>query len=265
MTGRPASWAVGSVVGAGAVSIVIVGSRSVRQLAATGPVETEDPSCWKGLREFPYLAGGPARIWHLADSTPVGCRGFNGPVPPPLLIRALQLCGDRTGRGRAVSTRPKVPSAGSSCRFLPMHHRVSRRHGPWPRLPHSTLNRRRIPARCPCGVAFGNESLTYALRGGNRETLRRRDGLAARFSRRSGVEARPERAQAAEPGGLAIVPLRWKHRRVAVDEGPFGRVRELAGEAVREHARNGGTDVEQPAGVWLLGQRLGRQPGRWPT
>ena len=78
---------------------------------ATGPVETEDPSSRKGLREFPYLAGGPARIWHLADSTPVGCRGFNGPVPPPLLIRALQLCADRTGRGRAVSTRPKVRSA----------------------------------------------------------------------------------------------------------------------------------------------------------
>ena len=34
----------------------------------------------------PYLAGEPARNWHLAGSAPVGCRGFNGPVPPPLLI-----------------------------------------------------------------------------------------------------------------------------------------------------------------------------------
>src|SRR5262245_59812345 len=37
-------------------------------------------------RGSPYLAGGPARNWHLAGSAPVGCRGFNGPVPPPLLI-----------------------------------------------------------------------------------------------------------------------------------------------------------------------------------
>ena len=43
MTGRPASWAVGSVVGAGAVSIVIVGSRSVRRLGATGPVGNGRP------------------------------------------------------------------------------------------------------------------------------------------------------------------------------------------------------------------------------
>jgi hypothetical protein len=40
----------------------------------------------------PYRAGEPARNWHLAGSTPVGCRGFNGPVPPPLWISRLQLC-----------------------------------------------------------------------------------------------------------------------------------------------------------------------------
>jgi len=83
---------------------------------ATGPVETEDPSCWKGLREFPYLAGGPARIWHLADSTPVGCRGFIGPVPPPLLIRALQLYVDRTGLPRTCQ-RNRRSRSGSYALF----------------------------------------------------------------------------------------------------------------------------------------------------
>jgi hypothetical protein len=41
--------------------------------------------------EVPYRAGEPARNWHLAGATPVGCRGFNGPVPPPLWISRLQL------------------------------------------------------------------------------------------------------------------------------------------------------------------------------
>src|SRR5262249_53194421 len=85
-------------------------------MAATeGPEKPGDPSCAEGSRrEVPYLAGGPARIWHLADSTPVGCRGFNGPVPPPLLIRALQLSGDPTGRRRCVSTRPGGGERGKS-------------------------------------------------------------------------------------------------------------------------------------------------------
>src|SRR6187200_651834 len=119
MTGRPASWAVGRV-GACAVSIVIVGSEASWDGSGDGTgLKTEDPSCcWKGLREFPYLAGGPARIWHLADSTPVGCRGFIGPVPPPLLIRALQLCADRTGRTRRVSTTPRS-GAVRYCGFGP--------------------------------------------------------------------------------------------------------------------------------------------------
>ena len=44
-------------------------------------------------REFPYRAGWPARNWHLADPLSVGCRGFNGPVPPPLLIRNSSVVG----------------------------------------------------------------------------------------------------------------------------------------------------------------------------
>src|SRR5206468_3752547 len=70
--------------------------RHRRHLAVRGgsttrcsPRESRDPPCAEGSTRgaFPYLAGGPARIWHLAGSTPVGCRGFNGPVPPPLLIK----------------------------------------------------------------------------------------------------------------------------------------------------------------------------------
>src|SRR5438552_3087812 len=60
---------------------------------AEGPEpDTRRPSrCGRVSRELPYLAGEPARTWHLTGSTPVGCRGFNGPVPPPLLISTLQL------------------------------------------------------------------------------------------------------------------------------------------------------------------------------
>ena len=183
MTGRPASWAVGSVVGAGAVSIVIVGSRSVRRLAATGPVETEDPSCWKGLREFPYLAGGPARIWHLADSTPVGCRGFIGPVPPPLLIRALQLCGDRTGRRRGVSTRPKVPVSRVGAWFRRnarsiRHRRIHLRSGRTSRCFHScgtTMRMRPTATRPSCSSRLESTG-SAGLRGSRRSPGRSRFG-----------------------------------------------------------------------------------------
>ena len=48
------------------------------------------------------------RNWHLTQAKPLlvcaaGCRGFVGPFPPPLVIRATDLCGcggyDTTGRG----------------------------------------------------------------------------------------------------------------------------------------------------------------------
>ncbi len=45
-------------------------------------------------RSVPYLAGRPARTWHLADIASVGCRGIDGPVPPPLWISTLRLSGD---------------------------------------------------------------------------------------------------------------------------------------------------------------------------
>ena len=59
-----------------------------------GPAETGNPFLLrKGLIEIPYLAGGPARTWHLAGCSPVGCRGFIGPVPPPLLISVSSVVG----------------------------------------------------------------------------------------------------------------------------------------------------------------------------
>src|SRR5690349_25078574 len=48
--------------------------------------------------EIPYLAGGPARIWHRAGIAAGRLSGFTGPVPPPLLIRVFS-CG-RDGRRR---------------------------------------------------------------------------------------------------------------------------------------------------------------------
>jgi hypothetical protein len=48
----------------------------------------------RGISEgsVPYLAGRPARNWHLADLASVGCRGVNGPVPQPTLDKALFGC-----------------------------------------------------------------------------------------------------------------------------------------------------------------------------
>ena len=57
-----------------------------------GPAETRRPFLHRRVSRVPYRAGEPARNWHLADSAPVGCRGINGPVPPPLLIELFD-CG----------------------------------------------------------------------------------------------------------------------------------------------------------------------------
>ena len=53
----------------------------------TGPGKKRPFLPGRVSRGFPYRAGSPARNWHLAEPLSVGCRGFNGPVPPPLLIR----------------------------------------------------------------------------------------------------------------------------------------------------------------------------------
>ena len=76
----------------------------------------QNPGRWLGLRRDPYRAGEPARTWHLADLAPVGCRGFNGPVPQPSLdtcssvVRGMLRAGrgERQGWGgiQAVSGRP---------------------------------------------------------------------------------------------------------------------------------------------------------------
>ena len=73
----------------------------------------KDPSRRKGPQgSVPYRAGEPARNWHLAGSTPVGCRGFNGPVPPPLWISRLQLC-LHGAAGRSIEQASGRP--GSVC------------------------------------------------------------------------------------------------------------------------------------------------------
>ena len=60
----------------------------------------QDPGRSLGLRRDPYLAGRPARTWHLADLASVGCRGVNGPVPQPSLDTCSSVVReDATGRG----------------------------------------------------------------------------------------------------------------------------------------------------------------------
>src|SRR6185295_13024714 len=65
----------------------LVGVVSGTRCGASGP-EMGRPFAAKGLRGVPYLAGlDLPGVGTLPASPPVGCRGFNGPVPPPLLIR----------------------------------------------------------------------------------------------------------------------------------------------------------------------------------
>src|SRR5690349_23262529 len=100
-------WAVGSV---GYVSIAMVVLREAG--TASGPGTGDRRWVKRGLRrEVPYLAGGPARNWHLADSS-VGCRGFNGPVPQPTLDKSSSvvrgcygLAGSRVNDGRDAMRR----------------------------------------------------------------------------------------------------------------------------------------------------------------
>src|SRR4051812_5271815 len=140
------------VVGAGRISMAMVVLREAGECLGTGVRTT---ACgWKGGSEgeFPYRAGGPARTWHLADSS-VGCRGFNGPVPLPLLIRALRLWAD----GRPDGARPSMPTGaageGSGCqpRCTPRVDGGSVAAGCWPErrssakdpeMPHATQSLR---------------------------------------------------------------------------------------------------------------------------
>src|SRR4051812_6208585 len=107
------------VVGAGRISMAMVVLREAGECLGTGVRTT---ACgWKGGSEgeFPYRAGGPARTWHLADSS-VGCRGFIGPVPLPLLIRALRLWADATG-----DAGPKSNASGTICQVATVPQRAS--------------------------------------------------------------------------------------------------------------------------------------------
>jgi hypothetical protein len=68
---------------------------------------------------IPYLAGGPARIWHLADVAAGRLSGFTGPVPPPLLIRVFSCAsilfadsvGCQRGVGQAATVAATAPLA----------------------------------------------------------------------------------------------------------------------------------------------------------
>ena len=119
--------------------------------------EREDPSWRKGLGELPYLAGGPARIWHLADSTSIGCRGFIGPVPPPLLISALQLSAHRRGAGAGASsawrqaTRGRRSAVGRADGRTAVSGGRSGRDGWRPRPPRPARRRRASRGCCRRG------------------------------------------------------------------------------------------------------------------
>src|ERR1044071_6553653 len=79
----------GAALGAGeglvSISVVIGGSRGTGDRKTGGDEKTLPATGRVSNRELPYRAGGPARTWHLAGSSPVGCRGITGPVPPPTL------------------------------------------------------------------------------------------------------------------------------------------------------------------------------------
>ena len=85
--------------------VVIVGRLHRWRPSRPSAEKPRDPSRRKGLGGIPYLAGGPARIWHLAGVAAGRLSGFTGPVPPPLLIRVFSCPRSVTGRGTASTPR----------------------------------------------------------------------------------------------------------------------------------------------------------------
>src|SRR4029078_6332782 len=65
---------------------------------------------------IPYLAGGPARIWHLAGVAAGRLSGFTGAVPPPLLIRVFSCPRSVT----AGPLRRQRPRRGEGSRWGPV-------------------------------------------------------------------------------------------------------------------------------------------------
>jgi hypothetical protein len=123
----------GPTAGAGEVASDIGGLRALidsrsRTLAGRPACTTESrgpSSAREGPLRLTYLAGGPARTWHLAWTLtrPAGCRGFIGPVPPPLLISVFS-CG-RSVRaslpgvnGLVTSPHVRVPTSVGGLRHL---------------------------------------------------------------------------------------------------------------------------------------------------
>src|SRR5436305_13933955 len=111
----PLTWGRSSVaaVGSGLGGSVVTGRIGVsRVMSMSSPSrrpdrparETERPFPEEGPWErIPYLAGGPARIWHRAGIAAGRLSGFTGPVPPPLLIRVFSCRAILRGRAPAVN------------------------------------------------------------------------------------------------------------------------------------------------------------------
>src|SRR5262245_4856585 len=103
-------------VGGGRVGVVTVGLQVARR-ATDRSWLGQGPGRSMGSRRDPYLAGGPARTWHLADLASVGCRGFNGPVPQPSLDTCSSvvpgMLRGRSVRGQGTGSNPSVPPSVS--------------------------------------------------------------------------------------------------------------------------------------------------------
>ena len=86
------------------------------QIGRAGPDRVrKDPSCPEGSREDSLIVqDAPARNWHLAEPLSVGCRGFNGPVPPPLLIRNSSVVRYIVPDGRPLRQARAVSAANVS-------------------------------------------------------------------------------------------------------------------------------------------------------
>ncbi len=118
------------------------GSSGLRGAAAGHGPRTRTTWSLRGSSEgsVPYLAGGPARIWHLADLASVGCRGIDGPVPPPLWISTSSVVERMMPVPRALRKGERVSPRGEP--FLSARLRIGRR------VRQASCRRRHGP--CPC-------------------------------------------------------------------------------------------------------------------
>ncbi len=128
-TSAPAIAMRAAEVGAGGGARVSVGiaGHSLDRLSGdrTGPSKTEKtlPATGRVSKgELPYRRRGTCPDLAPCRHPPVGCRGFIGPVPPPLLISALQLwlrsLREDRSRAQASPDRPVRPRLQIRCRVM---------------------------------------------------------------------------------------------------------------------------------------------------